>query len=65
MSYMWYSKIILKKKVKGICTVGNSSIIEHVLFIDDLKYNLLSISQLIIRDSYIWIFILHDYLYCW
>ena len=35
-----------KVKVKGIGNTRSSSTIEHVLLVDSLKYNLLSISQL-------------------
>jgi hypothetical protein len=42
----WYQKEGKRKKVKGISNVENPPTIEHVLLIDGLNYNLLSISQL-------------------
>jgi hypothetical protein len=41
----------IKRKVKGIGNIQNYPIIEHVLLVDRLKYDLLRISQLYDKDN--------------
>lgn len=49
-----------KGKVKGIDNVEDSLIIEHVLLVNDLKYNLFSNDQLFDRSN----MVIFEYLHC-